>query len=80
MKSRYKLLDVVALEKDFPNDGLLKGQVGTIVEELSSNEFIVEFCDNEGKTYSLKVVKSNQIIPLYFYPQTINPDSKHPSV
>jgi len=80
MNTNFKLLDVVALGKDLQKDGLVKGQVGTIIEELSPNEFIVEFCDNNGKTYALKTLNSNQVIPLHFHLQSVSPGSKHPQV
>ena len=80
MNKKFRLLDVVALEADLRKDGLVKGQVGTIVEELSPDEFIAEFCDNDGKTYALKVLKSSQIIILYFHLQGVSFGSKHPSI
>ncbi len=80
MNNKFRLLNVVALKTDLRKDGLVKGQVGTIVEELSPDEFIVEFSDNDGKTYALKVLKSSQIIPLYFHLQGVSPDPKHPQI
>jgi hypothetical protein len=35
MKSNIELLDVVALTVDLPDRGLLRGQVGTVVETLA---------------------------------------------
>ena len=46
-----QLLDVVALLSDLPAQGLLRGQVGTIVEILDG-AFEVEFSDDEGKAYA----------------------------
>jgi hypothetical protein len=68
MRKIFKLLDVVALSTDLPKEGLLKGQVGTIVEILSDDVFEVEFSDNEGKTYSLLSLKNYQLIQLHFNP------------
>lgn len=34
-----KLLEVVALTEDMPDKHLLRGQVGTIVEQLAPNVF-----------------------------------------
>ena len=53
-----KLLDVVALTKDFPEKKLLKGQVGTIVEIYEPNVFEVEFSDNLGKAYAIEVLNA----------------------
>ena len=52
MMSSIKLLDVVALTVDLPEDNLWRGQVGTVVEILADGEaFEVEFSDREGHTY-----------------------------
>ena len=40
------LLDVVALLTDLPAEGLARGQVGTIVEELDNRISLVEFSDD----------------------------------
>jgi uncharacterized protein DUF4926 len=47
-----KLLDVVALTEDLPQKGLRKGQVGTVVEQLAPQVYVVEFSDLDGKTYA----------------------------
>jgi Domain of unknown function (DUF4926) len=47
-----KLLDVVALLEDVPSQRLVRGQVGTVVENLGPGVFEVEFGDNEGRTYA----------------------------
>jgi hypothetical protein len=39
----FKLLSVVALMRDVPEAGLVRGQVGTVVEILSPEAFEVEF-------------------------------------
>lgn len=68
MKKIFNLLDIVALSEDLPKEGLLKGQVGTIVEILSDEVFEVEFSNNKGITYSLLPLKSSQLIQLHFNP------------
>ena len=68
MKKIFNLLDIVALSEDLPKEGLLKGQVGTIVEILSDEFFEVEFSNNKGVTYSLLALKSSQLIQLHFNP------------
>ncbi|MBB6053209.1 DUF4926 domain-containing protein [Armatimonas rosea] len=40
-----KLFDVVALLKDRPEEGLVRGQVGAIVDEDAPGIFDVEFSD-----------------------------------
>jgi len=68
MKNIFKQLDVVALSEDLPKEGLLKGQVGTIVEILSDENFEVEFANNEGVSYALLPLKNSQLIRLHFNP------------
>jgi hypothetical protein len=63
-----KLLDVVALIHDLPEDGLKRGQVGTVVEELASGVYEVEFSDNEGRTYAMTALKVDQLIVLHYEP------------
>ena len=46
------------------------GQVGTIVEELAPDVYEVEFSDNDGQTYAMLPLKSEQLIRLYFAPET----------
>jgi len=43
------LLDVLALLTDIPADRLSRGQVGTIVEQLDDQMFLVEFSDSQGR-------------------------------
>jgi hypothetical protein len=60
-----KLLDVVALLEDLPKMGLVRGQVGTIVENLAPGVFEVEFSDDTGKTYASLSLRSNQLLVLH---------------
>ena len=60
-----KLLDVVALLNDRPEKGLLRGQVGTIVEELGPGVFEVEFSDNDGRTYAMATLRTEQLLLLH---------------
>ncbi len=47
------LLAAVALLSDLPERGLVRGQVGTIVEPLDEATALVEFSDNEGRAYAI---------------------------
>lgn len=64
----FQLLDVVALTDDLPERGLVRGQVGTIVELLAPDVFEIEFCDNEGRTYALLAAKAPQLMVLHHQP------------
>jgi Domain of unknown function (DUF4926) len=59
-----KLLDVVALLDDKPVEGLVAGQVGTVVDVLAPNVFEVEFLDSNGKTLALTELKRPELLVL----------------
>ena len=56
LKPEVQLLDVVALTRDLPERGLVRGQVGTAVEQLAAGVFEVEFSDDMGRTYATAAV------------------------
>ncbi|MGA8446329.1 MAG: DUF4926 domain-containing protein [Roseiarcus sp.] len=47
------LLHAVALLRDLPEHGLVRGQVGTIVEALDDATLLVEFSDDDGRAYAI---------------------------
>jgi hypothetical protein len=61
-----KLLDVVALMEDLDSEGLRRGEVGTIVEELKDGVFEVEFSDDSGKAYAFAALRPDQLMKLHF--------------
>ncbi len=65
MNQDIRILDVVALTKDIPESGLLRGQVGTVVESLGPDIFEVEFVDNDGRTYADLPLNSSQLLVLH---------------
>jgi len=62
-------LDVVALTADLPDKGLLRGQVGTVVDVLAPGVFDVEFSDEEGRTYAQAALNDAQLLVLRYQPQ-----------
>lgn len=60
-----KPFDVVALLEDLPDRGLVRGQVGTVVEKLGPGSFEVEFSDNSGRTYATLALKPSQCLVLH---------------
>ena len=50
-----------------PAHGLLRGQVGTVVE-LLDGAYEVEFSDDEGKTYAELALQSDQLLILHHRP------------
>jgi hypothetical protein len=47
------LLDVVVLERDLPEHGLRRGDLGAVVEILSPDAISVEFVAASGRTQAL---------------------------
>lgn len=68
MTRNIQLLDVVALTADLPDKGLLRGQVGTVLETLSPGVFEVEFSDDQGRTYAELALPENQLLVLHYHP------------
>jgi Domain of unknown function (DUF4926) len=68
MNQTMKLLDVVALLADCPEEGLVRGQVGTIVEVHEPGVFEVEFSDTRGRMYALEILRTEQLMVLHHQP------------
>ena len=67
MKS-IPLLAVVALTEDLPEQGLTRGQIGTVVEHLErdgEHALLVEFSDEQGQTYAMTAVRTGQLMALH---------------
>jgi Domain of unknown function (DUF4926) len=64
----FELLSVVALMRDIPDTGLVRGQVGTVVEIFSPDAYEVEFSDDDGKTYASLSLKSTDLLRLHHQP------------
>ena len=63
-----KLLDVVALLVDKPEEGPVLGQVGTVVEVLVPDVYEIEFLDSKGETIALTELKRCEILVLKHEP------------
>lgn len=59
---------VVALLEALPNEGLVRGQVGTVIETWTPGVYEVEFCDDNGKAYAMVALKAEQMIRLHHQP------------
>jgi hypothetical protein len=66
--SNLELLAEVAVLEDMPEHGLVRGQVGTVVEVLSPSVAEVEFCDDQGHTYAMAALRSEELIRLHHRP------------
>jgi hypothetical protein len=63
-----ELLSEVALLEDLPQHGLVRGQVGTVVEFLAPCVAEVEFCDDQGRTYAMAALRFEELIRLRHRP------------
>ena len=68
MCQSISLFDIVALIQDLPQEGLRRGQVGTVVEYLAPEVFEVEFSDNDGRTYASLGLRTDQLMVLWYQP------------
>ena len=68
MSDMIQRLDVVALIHDLPEQTLVRGQVGTVVEMLADDVFEVEFSDDAGKTYAMLPLNAEQLLVLHHTP------------
>jgi hypothetical protein len=62
------LLAHVALTIDVPDQGLTRGQLGTVVEKLGSaeeNVYLVEFSAESGEAYAFAELRPDQLIVLH---------------
>ena len=48
--------------------GLVRGQVGTVVETWKPGVYEVEFADDNGKTYAIVALNAEQLIELHQEP------------
>jgi hypothetical protein len=63
-----ELLSVVAILKDVPEEGIVRGQVGTLVESLAPAVWLVEFSDTTGRTRALIEVREEEMVTLHYEP------------
>jgi len=60
--------DMVALIVDLPEEGLRRGQVGTIVEVWEPGVYEVEFADTNGISYAMVAIRAENLMVLYWHP------------
>ena len=64
MTDDIRLLDVVALTTDVPECNLSRGEIGAVVECHPGEAFEVEFVAQDGYTYGLVTLRSDQLLAL----------------
>ena len=60
---KYRLLEVIVLERDIPQHRLRRGDVGTIVELYEPDGIEVEFMDAKGKTVAVITLSIDDVRP-----------------
>jgi hypothetical protein len=60
-----KPFDVVAILEDHRAKGLVRGQVGTVVETLAPGVFEIEFSDSDGRTYASLALRGGELLVLH---------------
>jgi Domain of unknown function (DUF4926) len=63
------VLSAVALLRDLPEQGLVRGQVGTIVEALDDVTSLVEFSDDRGEAYPIIPCPRDALLALRTIPR-----------
>ena len=69
MNHKFKLLDVVALKHEVPENDFQPGQVGTVVEILAPDVYDVEFTGNDGRNYAELALRVEQLLVLHYEPK-----------
>jgi Domain of unknown function (DUF4926) len=57
-------LSAVALLHDLPEYGLVRGQVGAVVEPLDETTALVEFSDDDGRAYAIVACPRDALLAL----------------
>ena len=58
---RFELLDTVVLERDLPEHGLRRGDLGAVVEVYEPDGLEVEFVTASGKTEALVTLSQSDV-------------------
>ncbi|MFO0568949.1 MAG: DUF4926 domain-containing protein [Polyangiaceae bacterium] len=57
----FKLLDTVVLERDLPDAGLRRGDLGAVVEVYEPDGLEVEFMAASGRTQALVTLRESDV-------------------
>ena len=61
---RYKPLDTVVLDKDLPEHGLRRGDLGAVVHVYEPDGLEIEFVTASGKTEALVTLTTGDVRPV----------------
>jgi hypothetical protein len=60
----YRVLDTIVLDRDLPEHGLRKGDLGAIVEIYEPDGLEVEFVTASGRTAALLTLNTRDVRPV----------------
>jgi len=60
----YRLLDTVVLNRDLPEHGLRRGDLGAVVEVYAPDGLEVEFVTASGRTVALVTMRGEDVRPV----------------
>lgn len=63
------MLSAVALLSDIPAHSLARGQVGTVVDQISDEMALVEFSDDDGRAYAVVPCLRDDLLVLHYVPE-----------
>ena len=61
---KFEILDTVVLDRDLPDLGLLKGDLGAVVQVYKPDGIEVEFVAASGRTEALVTLKESDVRPI----------------
>lgn len=61
---RFKPLEIVVLDRDLPDHGLRRGDLGAVVEIYDPDGLEVEFVTASGRTGALLTLKESDLRPV----------------
>lgn len=61
---RYRVLDTVVLDRDLPDHGLRRGDLGAVVEVYEPDGLEVEFVTAAGRTEALVTLTARDVRPV----------------
>jgi Domain of unknown function (DUF4926) len=61
---RYRVLDTIVLERDLPEHGLRRGDLGAVVEVYEPDGLEVEFVTASGRTAALVTLNAHDVRPV----------------
>lgn len=66
---RPALLETVALLRDLPEHGLVRGQVGAVVDDAGGALLLVEFADSTGRAFATPALSPADLLVLAYEPE-----------